>query len=90
MKIEKIFDPDWLVNVLTKVVNNLGMQEGPKTTQGIQYQGRSSYIGRLRQPLMVCGAAGMLKLKVTCNYSKDKGHMKDNCIHLIKQISCDL
>ena len=45
---------------MTKVVSMMTMKEHPKTYQGTQYKGDSSYVGRQRQPQLACGANGML------------------------------
>ena len=39
---------------------------------------------------MAHGANGMLLPSVTCNYCKDTGHFKDNCVWLNNKIACEL
>ena len=89
-KLKEMFDPDWMVNVLSKVVRNMSIKEGFKNNQVTQYQGNSSYIGRLRWPQYAHGADGTLKTVVTCYYYQGKDHMKDNCICLNRKIVYDL
>ena len=88
--LEEVFDADWLLNVLSKAVSNLTFMESSKANQNTEYQASSDYIWRLRQPLLACGANGTLQVKVTCYCYKDKGHMKENCIHLNQKIAHDL
>ena len=57
---KEMFNPNWLVNVLSKGVSNLYIRGNPKANQSMQYQDSSNYIGRLRQPQLACGANGIL------------------------------
>ena len=36
-KLKEMFNPDQLVDVILKVVNNIAVKEGPQTAQGTQY-----------------------------------------------------
>ena len=65
-----------------KVVSVMTMQSCQTSSRGTQYQGVSSFKGRPRQPQLACGADGTLQPSVTCNYCKDTGHFKDNCVWL--------
>ena len=90
-KLKEMFNPNWLVKAMTKVVsNNMTMKESPKTSQGTQYKGAFNYVSRLRQPELACGANGKLKPNVSCHYCKDRGHIKDNCVCLNNKISGDI
>ena len=60
------FNPDQLVEAMTKVVSMMTMKEHPKTSQGTQYNDASSYNGRQRQPQLACGANGMLDPNISC------------------------
>ena len=86
-KLKEMFNPDWLVEAMTKAVSNMTMKESPKTSQGPQYKGNSNYVGRPRQPKLAHGADGRLKPNVSCHYCKDKGHSKDNCVCLNNKIA---
>ena len=45
-KLKNIFSPEKIVEAMTKVDSAMTMQECPKPSKGIQYQGVSNYIGR--------------------------------------------
>ena len=51
-KLKEMFNPDQLVEAMTKVVSNMTMKESPKTSQDTQYHGNFNFIGRTRQPLL--------------------------------------
>ena len=76
---------------MTKAVRAMTVQSCPtSTSKGTQYQGASSFIGRPRPPQLACGANGTLLPSMTCNYCKDIGHFKDNCVWLSNKIACEL
>ena len=80
-----------MVEAMTKVVSSMTMQSHPtSTSKATQYQGASSFIGRPRPPQLARGANGTLLPSMTCNYCKDTGHFKDNCVQLNKKIACEL
>ena len=60
------------------------------SSKGTQYQGGLSFIGRPRPPQLAHGADGTLLPSVTCNYCKDTGHFKDNCVWLNNKIAQEL
>ena len=72
---------------MTKAVSVMTMQSHPISSRGTQYQGASSFIGRPRPPQLAHGADGTLLPSVTCNYCKDTGHFKDNCVLLNNKIA---
>ena len=45
-RLKNMFNPDQLVEAMTKVVSTMTMKEHPKTSQDTQYKGASSYVGR--------------------------------------------
>ena len=83
-KLKSLFSPEKMVEAMTKAVSAMTMQSHPSSTssKGTQYQGALSFIGRPRPPQLARGANGMLLPSVTCNYCKDTGHFKDNCVWL--------
>ena len=66
------------------------MQSHLASSRGTQYQGASSFIGRPRKSQLAYGADGMLQPSVTCNYCKDTGYFKDNCVRLNNKIVQEL
>ena len=90
-QLKSLFSPDKVVETMTKVVGAMTMQSHPpSSSKGTQYQGASSFIGRPRPPQLACGAEGTLLPSVTCNYCKDTGHFKDNCVWLNNKIAQEL
>ena len=89
---KKLREPKVLmVEAMTKAVSSMTVQSRPtSTSKGTQYQGASSFIGRPRPPQLACGANGTLLPSMTCNYCKDTGHFKDNCVQLNNKIACEL
>ena len=86
-----MFSPDKVVEAMTKAVRAMTMQScSPSSSKGTQYQGASSFIGRPRPPQLARAADGTLLPSVTCNYCKDTGHFKDNCVWLNNKIACEL
>ena len=73
---------------MAKVVSSMTVQSCPSlSSKGTQYQGASSFIGRPRPPQLAHGADGTLLPSITCNYCKDTGHFKDNCVRLNNKIA---
>ena len=90
-QLKSLFSPDKMVEAMTKAVSYMTMQSHPtSTSKGTQYQGASSFIGRPRPPQLACGADGTLLPSMTCNYCKDTGHFKDNCVWLNNKIAREL
>ena len=90
-QLKSLFSPDKMVEAMTKAVSSMTVQSHPtSTSKGTQYQGASSFIGRPRPPQLACGANGTLLPSMTCNYCKDTGHFKDNCVWLNNKIAREL
>ena len=90
-QLKNLFSQDKMVEAMTKAVSSMTMQSCPSlSSKGTQYQGASSFIGRHRPPQLACGANGTLLPSITCNYCKDTGHFKDNCVRLNNKIACEL
>ena len=81
-----------MVKAMTKAASAMTVQSHPTPTssKGTQYQGALSFIGRPRPSQLAHGANRMLLPSVTCNYCKDTGHFKDNCVWLNNKIICEL
>ena len=81
-KLKSLFSPEKMVEAMTKVVSAMTMQCHLTSSKCTQYQGASSFIGRPRPPQLAHGANGTSLPGVTCNYCKDTGNFKDNCVQL--------
>ena len=90
-QLKNLFSQDKMVEAMTKAVSSMTVQSCPSlSSKGTQYQGASSFIGRPRPPQLACGADGTLLPSITCNYCKDTGHFKDNCVRLNNKIAREL
>ena len=90
-QLKNMFSPDKMVEAMTKAVSSMTVQSHPSSSsKGTQYQGASSFICRPRLPQLAHGADGTLLPSITCNYCKDTGHFKDNCVHLNNKIGREL
>ena len=90
-QLKKFFSPEKMVEAMTKVVSSMTVQSRPSlSSKGTQYQGASSFKGRPRPPQLARGADGTLLPSITCNYCKDTGHFKDNCVWLNNKIAREL
>ena len=90
-QLKSFFSPDKVVEAMTKAVGAMTVQScPPSTSKGTQYQGASSFIGRPRPPQLAHGANGTLLPSMTCNYCKDTGHFKDNCVWLNNKLAHEL
>ena len=87
-QLKNLFSPDKMVKAMTKAVSSMTVQSCPTlTSKGTQYQGALNFIGRPRPPQLARGADGTLLPSITCNYCKDTGHFKDNCVQLNNKIA---
>ena len=90
-QLKSLFSPDKMVEAMTKAVSSMTVQSRPtSTSKGTQYTGASSFIGRPRPPQLARGANGTLLPGITCNYCKDTGHFKDNCVQLNNKLAHEL
>ena len=51
---------------------------------GQQFRTRGKFFGKRRDPVVAAGIDGTTDLDKSCNYCKDMGHEKDNCLQLQK------
>ena len=90
-QLKNLFSQDKMVEAMTKAVSSMTVQSRlSSSSKGTQYQGASSFIARPRPPQLACGADGTLLPSITCNYCKDTGHFKDNCVQLNNKIAREL
>ena len=57
-KLKNMFNPDWLVEAMTKEVGTMTLKEHPNALQDTQYESSSNYVGKQRHPQLACGADG--------------------------------
>ena len=90
-QLKNMFSTEKMVEAMTKVVSSMTVQSRPSSSsKGTQYKEASNFIGRPRPPQLARGADGTLLPSITCNYCKDTGHFKDNCVRLNNKLAREL
>ena len=51
---------------------------------GQHFRTGGKFFGKKREPKVAAGIDGTTDLDKSCNYCKDMGHEKNNCLHLQK------
>ena len=87
--LKEMFDTDLLVIVLSKSVSNLNVKKGTTITRAHYIRAVVIIMGGYSSPSWHMVLMG-LNLAVTCNYYKDKGQMKENCVYLNRKIAHDM
>ena len=88
-KLAQLLEPKFLVETITKAVaSNLNINVGNKPQQGEAsgYTGRP-YLGKPRPSKLALGVNGSLDPELSCQYCKDTGHLKENCIKLNRRLA---
>ena len=90
-QLKNLFSTEKMVEAMTKAVSSMTVQSRPSlSSKGTQYKEASNFIGRPRPPQLARGANGTLLPSITCNYCKDTGHFKDNCVRLNNKLAREL
>ena len=90
-QLKNMFSTEKMVEAMTKAVSSMTVQSRPSlSSKGTQYKEASNFIGRPRPPQLARGADGTLLPSITCNYCKDTGHFKDNCVRLNNKLAWEL
>ena len=88
-KLAQLLEPKFLVETITKAVaSNLNINEGNKPQQG-EASGYTSrpYLGKPRPSKLAPGINGSLDPELCCQYCKETGHLKKNCIKLNRRLA---
>ena len=87
-KIGQLLEPKFLVETITKAVaSNLNMGKTNNTESSPSGFVNKPYLGRPCPSQLAPGVDGSLDPSLTCQYCKDTGHLKENCIKLTKQLA---
>ena len=83
-KLAQLLEPKFLVETITKAVaSNLNINMDNKPQQGEA----SGYTDR---PLkLALGIDGSLNPELSCQYCKDTGHLKENCVKLNRRLALE-
>ena len=72
------FDPKTIMDTVINAIQG-NIQGGKPQSFGPKQLKPSQFYGKPKEPQLVPGTDGSLKLDTDCNYCKDQGHLKFNC-----------
>ena len=88
-KLAQLLEPKFLVETITKAVaSNLNINVGnnPQKGDSSAYTGKP-YLGKPRPLKLALGIDGSLDPELSCQYCKDTGHLKENCVKLNRRLA---
>ena len=82
----------FLVNTITQAVaSSLNISGGNKPqksdTDGVSGYNRKPYLGKPRPLKLTPGVDESLDPQLSCQYCKDTGHLKENCVKLNRRLA---
>ena len=91
-KLTQLLDPKFLVDMITQAVaNSLNISRGNKpqknNTNCTSGYTSKPYLGKPHPPQLALGSDGSLNPELSCQYCKDIGHLKENCIKLNRRLA---
>ena len=87
-KLGQLLEPKFLVEMITQAVaSSLKMDKTTKLDSSSSGFTSNPYLGKPHPSQLAPGVYGSLDLALTCQYCKDAGHLKENCIKLIQQLA---
>ena len=90
-KLAQLLEPKFLVETITKTVAsnlNINMDKKSQQEQASAYTSRP-YLGKPRPLKLALGINGSLNPELSCQYYKDTGHLKENCIKLNRRLALE-
>ena len=92
-KLTQLLEPKFLVNTITQAVasslNINGNKPQKSDTNGVSGYTREPYLGKPRPLQLALGVDGSLDPELSCQYCKDTGHLKENCIKLNRRLALE-
>ena len=86
-KLAQLLEPKFLVKTITKAVaSNLNINIDKKSQNESGYTSKP-YLGRPRPSKLAPGIDGSLDPELSCQYCKDTGHLKENCVKLNRRLA---
>ena len=88
----QLLEPKFLVETITKAMAcNLNINMDKKSSQNEQPSDYTSrpYLGKPRPLKLALGIDGSLNPELSCQYCKDTGHLKENCIKLNRRLALE-
>ena len=94
-QLQGLLDPKSLVSAISQAVTtSLKLGSQPTTKDGTDSKETGfvskSYLGKPRPSQLAPSADGSLNPELECQYCKNSGHLKDNCIKLKHQLAKNL
>ena len=88
-KLVQLLEPKFLVETITKAVAsnfNINVGNKPQQSETSGYTGKP-YLGKPRPSKLAPGIDGSLDPELSCQYCKDTGHLKENCMKLNRRLA---
>ena len=91
-KLTQLLEPKFLVDTITQAAtSSLNISGGNKPQKNVKngtsgYTGKP-YLGKPRPPQLTLGVDGSLNPELSCQYCKDTGHLKENCVKLNRRLA---
>ena len=90
-KLTQLLEPEFLVDTITQAVasslNINGNKSQKSDTNGASGYTRKPYLGKPRPLQLTLGVNGSLDPELSCQYCKDTGHLKENCVKLNRRMA---
>ena len=87
-KLGQLLEPKFLVETITQaVVSSLKMDKNTKLDSSPSRFTSKPYLGRPHPSQLAPEVDGSLDTALTCQYCKDTGHLKENCIKLTRWLA---
>ena len=87
-KLGQLLEPKFLVETITKAVaSNLNMGKTNIAEGSPSGFVSKPYLGRPHPSQLALGVDGSLDPSLTCQYCKDTGHLKENCVKLTQRLA---
>ena len=91
-KLAQLLEPKFLVETITKAVaSNLNINMDKRFSQNEQPSGYTGkpYLGKPSPLKLAQGIDGSLNPELSCQYCKDTGHLKENCVKLNRRLALE-
>ena len=89
-KLAQLLEPKFLVETIMKAVaSNLNINMHKKSSQNESGYTSKPYLGKPRPSKLALGINGSLDPELSCQYCKDTGHLKENCVKLNRRLALE-
>ena len=89
-KLSQLLEPKFLVETITQAVaSSLNINGNNKPSNSSSGYTSKPFLGKPHPSQLAPGVDGSLDLALTCQYCKDTGHLKENCMKLTLRLALD-